>query len=59
MSRARVSAFYAFTKEVVQLETQSYFNTKWKDKNKKEILSGFDAVLKKVRNRPAPDWDKI
>ena len=52
-------SLYAFTKEVVQMETQSYFQSYWKDKNKKEILSNVDDVLKKIGKKKVPDWDKI
>jgi len=52
-------ALYAFTKEVIQSETQSYFQNIWKDKGKKEILANFDAVMEKVAKRKVPDWDKI
>jgi len=52
-------ALYAFTKEVVQTETQGYFRNIWKDKTKKEIFSGFDEVIKKVGKKKVPDWDKI
>ena len=52
-------ALYAFAKEVVQSETQSYFRNIWKDKSKKEILANFDEVMKKVAKRKVPDWDKI
>ena len=52
-------ALYAFTKEVVQEETRSYFQNIWKDKTKKEIFSRFDEVIKKVGKSKVPDWDKI
>jgi hypothetical protein len=52
-------ALYAFTKEVVQTETQSYFQNIWKDKTKKEIFSDFDTVMKKIGKKKIPDWDKI
>ena len=52
-------ALYAFTKEVVQSETQSYFQNIWKEKGKKEILVHFDEVMKKVGKNKVPDWDKI
>ena len=51
-------ALYAFTKEVVQSETQSYFQGIWKDKSKKTILENFDAVMKKVGKKKTPGWDK-
>lgn len=52
-------ALYAFTKEVVQMETQSYFRNIWKGKSKKEIFSDFDEVLKKIGKKPLPTWDKV
>ncbi len=52
-------ALYAFTKEVIQTETQSYFQNIWKNKSKKEILGNFDEVVKKIGKRKVPDWDKI
>ncbi len=52
-------ALYAFTKEVIQTDTQSYFQNIWKSKSKKEILSNFDEVVKKIGKRKVPDWDKI
>lgn len=52
-------ALYAFTKEVIQTETQSYFQDIWKNKTKKEILGNFDEVVKKVGKGKVPDWDKI
>jgi hypothetical protein len=52
-------ALYAFTKEVIQAETQSYFQDIWKNKSKKEILGNFDEVVKKIGQRKVPDWDKI
>ena len=52
-------ALYAFTKEVVQAETQSYFQNKWHGQTKKAIFSNFDEIIKKVGRRKVPDWDKI
>ena len=52
-------ALYAFTKEVIQTETQSYFQNIWKNKTQKEILGNFDEVVKKIGKRNIPDWDKI
>lgn len=52
-------ALYAFTKEVIQTETQSYFQDIWKNKTKKEILGNFDDVVKKIGKGKVPDWDKI
>jgi len=52
-------ALYAFTKEVIQAETQSFFQSKWNGKSKKEIFTNFDAVMKKVGKKKNPDWDKL
>ncbi len=52
-------SLYAFTKEVVQMETQSYFLDYQKDKKRKEILSNYDEVMKKISKRKVPDWDKV
>ena len=52
-------ALYVFTKEIIQTETQSYFQDIWKSKSKKEILGNFDEVMKKIGKGKVPDWDKI
>jgi hypothetical protein len=52
-------ALYAFTKEVIQTETQSYFQDIWKNKTKKELFGNFDEVVKKIGKGKVPDWDKI
>ena len=52
-------AMYMFTKEISNLEAGQNIAKYWKDHSVKEILSGFDEVMKKVKDRPVPDWDKI
>lgn len=52
-------ALYAFTKEIKEMETSSYFNKYWNMKTKNQIFSDFDEVMKKVKKRTTPDWDKI
>ena len=52
-------ALYAFTKEIKEMETSSYFNNYWKLKTKNEIYNEFDGVIKKVSKRNVPSWDKI
>ncbi len=52
-------ALYAFTKEIKELETSSFFLDYTKSKSKNEILSGFDEVMKKVKKGNVPNWDKI
>ena len=51
-------ALYAFTKELGELETNQYFARVLKERNKQEILAGFDAVMKRIPEREVPDWDK-
>ena len=51
-------ALYAFTKELGELETNRYFSKELREKNKKEILSGFDEVMRKVPSKEVPEWDK-
>ena len=51
-------ALYAFTKELGELETNRYFARILKERNKQEILSGFDALMEQVPKREGPDWDK-
>jgi hypothetical protein len=48
-----------FTKEVEDLEAKQSISQYWQKYSKEEILSGFDEVISKVKNRPVPSWDKI
>lgn len=52
-------ALYAFTKEIGELETNRYFSTRLKESNKRDIFSGFDAVMNQVPQREVPDWDRV
>jgi len=52
-------ALYAFTKEIKELETSSFFNELYKSKSKKEIFEDFDSVFKKIKSSDEPDWDKL
>ncbi len=52
-------AMYMFTKEVGDLEAKKSLIQYWKKYSKKEILSGFDEVMSKVKSRPIPNWDKV
>jgi hypothetical protein len=52
-------ALYAFTKEIKEMETSSFFNNYWKSKTKNEIYTDFDGVMKKVAKSKLPAWDKI
>ncbi|MBN2159128.1 MAG: toxin-antitoxin system HicB family antitoxin [Spirochaetes bacterium] len=52
-------ALYAFTKEIKELETSTFFINYTKSKTKNEILTGFDNVMKKVKKEKVPSWDKL
>lgn len=40
-------------------ETGNSISEFWKGYNKEEILEGFDDVMKKVKKRKVPKWDRI
>lgn len=52
-------AMYIFTKEVGNLEAGESIAEYWKNYSKDKILSEFDEVMRKVKNKPVPKWDKI
>jgi len=52
-------AMYMFTKEIGNLEASQTISKYWKDYSRENILTAFDEVMGKVKNRPIPDWDKI
>ena len=52
-------AMYMFTKEIGNIEAGQYMSNFLKGYSKKEILSGFDDVMSKVKKRRVPNWDKL
>ncbi|MCI5219867.1 MAG: toxin-antitoxin system HicB family antitoxin [Candidatus Electrothrix sp. LOE2] len=52
-------ALYMFTKEIGNIEAGKYMEHFLQGCSKKDILSGFDEVMSKVKKRPVPDWDKL
>lgn len=52
-------AMYMFTKEIGNIEAGQYMSNFLKGHSKKEILSGFDDVMAKVKKRRVPNWDKL
>jgi FAD synthase len=52
-------ALYAFTKELSELENSYYFKKYLKEKNKNDIIEGFDAVMNKIKSRDVDSWDKL
>ena len=54
-------ALFAFTKEIVEIEDNKYFQKILKNKTREEILSNYDNIMssKKYSNENVPGWDKI
>lgn len=52
-------AMYVFAKEIGELESSRYFTRLLRNRNRIEVLAAFDAVMKKVRTKPVPSWDRI
>jgi len=52
-------ALYMFTKELGNIEAGQYFSNFWQGYSKKELRSGFDNVMSKVKKRRVPNWDKL
>ena len=51
-------ALYAFTKELGELETNRFFSRILRERNRQEILAGFDAIMEQVPKKNVPNWDK-
>lgn len=54
-------ALFAFTKEIVEIEDNKYFQKILKNKTREEILSNYDNIMssKKYSDESVPGWDKI
>ena len=52
-------AMYILAKEIGHWEAGRKLSAYWKDYAKEEIVSGFDDVMGKVRERPVPEWDSM
>ena len=52
-------ALYAFTKEIADLETSTYFHNVLQGVDKKEMLREVDRILASVPERTNPDWDEL
>ena len=52
-------ALYAFTKEIAELEKQSYFDGILNGVNKKQLLRAIDEILAAVPERTVPEWDRL
>ena len=52
-------ALYAFTKELGELEVNSYLKSYLKGKSKDDVLAAFDATMAAVKEREMPEWDRV
>lgn len=53
-------AIYAFTREISELESTSFFQSQYEGKKPKEIMDDFDAIMDKVPKRKTqPAWDQM
>ncbi len=52
-------ALYAFTKEIKEMETSTYFRNRLKLKDKKETLKDYHNVIKKIGKSKLPKWDTL
>ena len=53
-------AIYAFTREISELESVTFFQSQYESKKPKEIMDDFDAVMAKVpRRKKQPSWDQL
>lgn len=52
-------AMYMFTKEIGNIEAGQEISKYWKNYSGQKIMSDFDNVMAKVKERPVPDWDKM
>ena len=52
-------ALYAFTKEISELESASYFNALIQDVDKRRLLKDLDRIIESVPDRDVPDWDTL
>lgn len=52
-------AMYALTKEIAELENQSYFDAILGRINRKQLLRAVDEILDAVPERAVPEWDRL
>ena len=51
-------AMYAFTKEMMEMETSSFLSKYWVKKSKKDVFADFDKGMGKIKKGKNPVWDK-
>jgi hypothetical protein len=52
-------AMYMFSRGISSFEAGNKISEYWYGFNKDEIFNDFDSVMKKVKKRKVPSWDKI
>ena len=52
-------AMYMFTKEIGNIEAGQEISKYWKNYSSQKIMSDFDEVMAKVKDKSVPDWDKM
>ena len=52
-------ALYAFTREIAELENQSFFDAVVGKIDKRQLLKAVDDVLASIPERAVPDWDQM
>lgn len=53
-------ALFVFTKEIVEIEYNKYFQKILKNKTREEILGNYDNIMvnKRYSKEDVPEWDK-
>ncbi len=53
-------AIYAFTREISELESATFFQSQYENKSSRDIMDDFDVVMKKVPiQKKRPLWDQL
>jgi hypothetical protein len=52
-------AMYMFSREISSFEAGNKLSDYWSGSEKDEIYEGFDSVMKKVKRRRVPGWDRV
>ena len=52
-------ALYAFTKEIAELEKQSFLDGILSNINKKQLVRAVDEILAGVPEGTVPEWDRL
>ena len=50
---------YSLTREISALEAMAYLEQRLEGKSARKVRTAFDRVLRKVKDREVPAWDRI